>query len=190
MAQEHKRKAQLVEAALAVVGETGSLEVPVGKIAKRAGVSSALAFHYFGDKESLFLAAMRQVLRTYSTAVRKAYRTAHTPSDRLDALVGANFEPENFRSDIIATWLNFYVMAYRSEQAKRLLLIYHARLRSNLLHGFRPLIGDDAEQAADRIASLIDGLYLRYAHNPDPTAGEQATAQVRAAIALELQRAK
>jgi TetR/AcrR family transcriptional repressor of bet genes len=190
MSQEQTRKKQLVEAAIAVIGETGSLEVSVGKIAKRAGVSPALAFHYFGDKESLFLAAMRQVLRNYSNSVKAAYKTADSAESRLIALTSANFSPENFRPGVIAAWLNFYVMAYRSDEAARLLQIYHARLQSNLTYAFRPLVGDAAPASATRIAALIDGLYLRYAHSPTENSGEAAAADVNAAVSLELKGAK
>ena len=62
MASELQRRAELVEATVHEIGEAGSLNVTVSRIAKRAGVSSALAFHYFGDKDRLFLAAMRHIL--------------------------------------------------------------------------------------------------------------------------------
>ena len=62
----HERRAELIAAAIAEIGETGTLEVSVGRIAKRAGVSQALAFHYFGDTENLFLAAMREIMRLFS----------------------------------------------------------------------------------------------------------------------------
>ena len=45
--------------------------------------------------------------------------------------------------------------------AARLLGIYKARLASNLTHALRPLIGQNAREAADGIAAMIDGLYIR-----------------------------
>ena len=59
-AQAHRRT-QLIEATIHEIGATGTLSVTVGQIAKRAGVSPALAFHYFGDKDRLFLASMRHI---------------------------------------------------------------------------------------------------------------------------------
>ena len=47
------RKAALVNATIAEVGRAGSLDVTVSQIAKRAGMSSALAHHYFGAKDEL-----------------------------------------------------------------------------------------------------------------------------------------
>ena len=51
------RRAALVKATIAEIGEVGTLDVTVSQIAKRAGMSSGLAHHYFGRKEQIFLAA-------------------------------------------------------------------------------------------------------------------------------------
>ena len=47
LGMEPIRKAALVNATIVEVGRTGSLDVTVGQIAKRAGMSTALAHHYF-----------------------------------------------------------------------------------------------------------------------------------------------
>ena len=60
------RRDALVRATIAEIGAAGSLDVTVSRIAKRAGMSSALAHHYFGGKDQIFEAAMRQILRDYS----------------------------------------------------------------------------------------------------------------------------
>ncbi len=186
MGVELKRREQLVNAAIVEIGETGSLDVTVGRIARRAGVSPALAFHYFGDKERLFLAAMRHVLRVYGDQVRGAIAAANTPRARLDELIAASFSPPNFHPGVIASWLNFYVLAYRSEEARRLLRVYHRRLHSNLVHDLRPLAGAHAEGIAERIGALIDGLYLRFAHACDDSV-DTAVPHVLDALDRELQ---
>ena len=47
------RRDALVRATIAEIGEAGSLDVTVSRIAKRAGMSSALAHHYFGGKDQI-----------------------------------------------------------------------------------------------------------------------------------------
>ncbi|EAQ04276.1 transcriptional regulator, BetI [Pseudooceanicola batsensis HTCC2597] len=180
------RKLQLVEAAIHEIGTSGSLNVTVGQIAKRAGVSAALAFHYFGDKDHLFLAAMRYVLTIYGAEVRGALAGATSRRGRLEGVIRASFSATNFRSEVIASWLNFYVMAQRSTEARRLLSIYHRRLKSNLAHDLRPLAGDHAPDIAERLGGLIDGIYLRFAVNPGDTTGEHAADHVLAALDYEL----
>src|SRR6056297_3869355 len=136
---EAARRDELVQATIHEIGAAGSLDVTVGQIAKRAGVSPALAFHYFGGKDRLFLAAMRAILSVYGAEVRGALIAAGAPRTRLELTIRASFAPSNFRREVVAAWLNFYVMAATDPQARRLLTVYQRRLRSNLLYGLRPL---------------------------------------------------
>ena len=155
------RKEALVKATIVEIGKTGSLDVTVSQIAKRAGMSSALAHHYFGSKEGMFLAAMRHILTLYGAEVRGALATAEDPEARLKAILYASFSPGNFRREAVSAWLNFWVLAQSVPEARRLLAIYQGRLRSNLLSCLRPIAGPRADEVATGLGALIDGLYLR-----------------------------
>lgn len=155
------RKAALVKATIVEVGRAGSLDVTVGQIARRAGMSTALAHHYFGSKEAMFLAAMRHILTLYGAEVRGALTLARGPQGRIEAVLRASFSPGNFRREAVGAWLNFWVLAQTVPEARRLLAVYQRRLRSNLLHGLRPLLGDRAGDVADGLGALVDGVYLR-----------------------------
>lgn len=188
LGMEPLRRAALIDATIAEIGAAGSLDVTVAKIAKRAGMSSALAHHYFGGKDDIFLAAMRRVLADYGREVLKRLQVAKTPEDRLRAIIEGGFAPSNFGADTVCAWLNFYVLALSSDPARRLHRIYATRIRSNLTHAFRPLVGDAAHDLADRTAQLIDGVYLNQglaASDPD---GARAAEMVLQAVWLELGR--
>jgi TetR/AcrR family transcriptional repressor of bet genes len=161
LGMEPIRKEALVKATIVEIGRTGSLDVTVSQIAKRAGMSAALAHHYFGSKEEMFLAAMRHVLTLYGAEVRGALAAAEGPEGRIRAILRASFSAGNFRREAIGAWLNFWVMAQSVPEAKRLLAVYQQRLRSNLISALRPLAGDRAPQIASGLGALIDGLYLR-----------------------------
>lgn len=163
LGMEPIRKAALVRATIAEIGSTGSLDVTVSQIAKRAGMSSALAHHYFGSKEQIFLAAMRHILTLYGAEVRGALAAAEGPRGRLGAVIRASFSGGSFRREAVGAWLNFYVMAQIKPDAMRLLEVYQARLRSNLVHDLRKLVGDRAPAVADGLGAMIDGVYLREA---------------------------
>ncbi len=145
LGMEPIRKAALVQATIAEIGRAGSLDVTVAQIARRAGMSSALAHHYFGSKEQIFLAAMRHVLSLYGAEVRGALVAVAGPDSgpraRVQAIVRASFAPGSFRREVIGAWLNFYVLAQTVPEAQRLLSVYQRRLRSNLIHGLKPLVG-------------------------------------------------
>lgn len=186
LGMEPIRRAALVEATIAEIGVHGTLDVTVSQIARRAGMSSALAHHYFGGKEQIFLAAMRHVLTVYGAEVRGALVMANGPKARLEAIIRAGFGTSNFRPEVIAAWLNFYALARTSTAAARLLRIYQRRLHTNLCHDLRPLVGDRAPAIAERLAGLIDGLYLRQGLRSGPPDADGATAHVLAALTLEL----
>ncbi|AXC49673.1 transcriptional regulator BetI [Paracoccus suum] len=160
------RKAALINAAIEAVGRAGTLDVTVAQIARSAGMSPALAHHYFGSKDQIFLAAMRHILGNYGRAVRSAGTGAAQPRARLDAVLQASFDAENFSRDTVAAWLNFYTLAQTNPEARRLLRVYHGRLRSNLRASLRALT-PRPEAIAETLGALIDGVYLRAALSPD-----------------------
>lgn len=178
LGMEPIRRAALIDATIAEIGAAGSLDITVSRIARRAGVSSGLAHHYFGGKDDILLAAMRHVLRVYGGEVLSGLRSAERPEDRVAAIVRGSFAPSNFGADTVAAWLNFYVLALSSDAARRLHRVYRKRLHSNLTHALRPLVGDRAPALAVRTAALIDGLYLDQGLADGAPNGTEATARV------------
>lgn len=158
------RKRALIRAAITEVGRTGSLDVTVSQIAGRAGVSSALAHHYFGSKEQIFLHSMRHILSEFRASVRRGVARAEGPRARIHAIVAASFEPRQFEKNVVAAWLAFYVEAQRSREAARLLRVYARRLHSNFVFYLRKLISEAAaRKTAQGMAAMIDGFYIRCA---------------------------
>ena len=186
LGMEPIRRDALVKATIAEVGRAGTLDVTMGQIARAAGMSPALAHHYFGGKEALFLAAMRHVMRLYGAEVRTALAGAATPRARLSAILAASFAPANFRRDVVGAWLNFWVMAQTVPGARRLLAVYQRRLHSNLVAALRPLAGDRAGRLADSVGAMIDGVYLREALREGPPDAAAAVALIEAMLDAEL----
>ncbi|MEE4189219.1 MAG: transcriptional regulator BetI [Roseobacter sp.] len=162
LGMEPIRRTALVEATIAEIGARGTLDVTVSQIARRAGMSSALAHHYFGGKDQIFLAAMQQILRDFGAEVVRGLKRAQTPQARAEALIAACFAPSCFDPATINAWMTLYASAQTNPETLRLLRLYQARLKSNLIHALRPISHDPATHA-DVIAALIDGLYLRAA---------------------------
>lgn len=182
------RRDAMINAAIQEIGRTGSLDVTVSQIARRAGVSSALVHHYFGSKEQVFLAAMRRVLMDYGTEVRGALLMAETPEQRVTAIIRASFSASNFKREVLSAWLNFYVAAQNSDDARRLLVIYQRRIVSNLAYSLRPLVGARASDVASRMAALIDGIYLRMGLGADKPDRAGAEAMLLGLLERELGR--
>jgi TetR/AcrR family transcriptional regulator, transcriptional repressor of bet genes len=188
LGMEPIRKEALVKATIVEIGRAGSLDVTVSQIARRAGMSPALAHHYFGSKEEMFLAAMRHIMTLYGAEVRGALAAAEGPEGRIKALLRANFSQGNFRREAVGAWLNFWVLAQTVPAARRLLAIYQGRLRSNLISSLRPLAGARSEPIAESLGALLDGLYLREVLKSGPPDGAAAAALALRHLEAELAR--
>jgi len=103
------RRKALIEAAIETIGAQGNLHVTMSQIARSAGVSPALAHHYFGGKEQLFLATMRHLMDEFGGGVRDALRGSGAPRARISGIIGQSFRPEQFEPATVAAWLAFYV---------------------------------------------------------------------------------
>ena len=130
-------------------------------------MSSALAHHYFGSKEQIFSAAMRHILAAYAQDVLSVLRRTDSPRARIEGIIRASFRPAQFQPEMVSAWLNFYVQAQKSAEARRLLHISQC-LRSNLAHAFRQIApAGEARTLTRGLAAMIDGLYIRQALRDD-----------------------
>ncbi len=184
---EPVRRKALVDAALRAIGENGSLSVPMAEIARHAGVSAALAHHYFGSKDQLLIETIRSLLRQLRADAVAALKAAETPRARVSAIIRVNFQAHQFAPETVAAWLAFYSEAQRSEAVRRLLVTYARRLRSNFISSLRPLAGaDDAARIAEGAAAMIDGLYIRQGLKSAPISIAASQALVEDYVTAEL----
>jgi TetR/AcrR family transcriptional repressor of bet genes len=190
LGMEPLRRKALIDATISAIGERGSLDVTMSEIAGRAGVSSALAHHYFGAKDDLLQATMRHILAELGADTCAALRAAETGRARVSAIIAVNFSQKQFQPETIAAWLAFYVEAQKTPELRRLLRIYARRLHSNLMSGLTLLPRSSAERAAEGIAALIDGLYIRRALKDGTPNAESAVALVEDYLETKLLQQK
>lgn len=163
------RRKALTDAAIEAIGARGSMGVTMSDIAGRAGVSPALAHHYFGSKDRLIAASVQALLSDLRIDTVSALKAARTHRARVSAIIAVSFSEKQFSEDVVAAWLAFYVDAQRAPDIRRLLSIYARRLHANLMSGLTPIAGAyDAERIAEGAAAMIDGLYIRKALGTGP----------------------
>jgi TetR/AcrR family transcriptional repressor of bet genes len=176
---EPVRRKALMAAALRTIGSQGSLDVTMSEIAREAGVSAALAHHYFGSKQQLLIATIRELLGQLRSDAIAGLNAARTPRERVAAMIRVSFQADQFTPEVVAAWLAFYSQAQSSEEVRRLLVIYARRLHSNLLSGLKPLCGpEDARRIAEGAAAMIDGLYIRQSLRAAPLSIEASVTLV------------
>lgn len=184
---EELRRKDLICAAIQTIGQRGSLDVTVAQIARNAGVSAALAHHYFGGKDQLLLATMRHLLSELGADLRSALQSSTTPRERLSVIISVNFSASQFAHETIAAWLTFYAHAQQSTEMRRLLRVYASRLHSNLSFALTQLTSKaNAHHIAAGTGAMIDGLYIRHALGADAPKARDAIALVEDYITAQL----
>ncbi|NVK33655.1 MAG: transcriptional regulator BetI [Rhodobacteraceae bacterium] len=188
---EDERRRCLIDATMETIHERGYSEVTVAQIARKAGVSSGLALHYFGSKDQLLASTMHHMLRELGNGLRSRLANAHSPRERISAIIVANFEPHQFRDTVIAAWLAFYVQSRTNQSNRRLLRIYSMRLVSNLTVGLCHFMSrEDARRVAEGTASMIDGVWLRQALRDKPGDPETAITLVEEYVSFQIEQAR
>jgi TetR/AcrR family transcriptional repressor of bet genes len=183
------RRKQLVEAAISVIHEQGFASATVARIARRAGVSAGMVHHYFESKDDLLFATMRHLLAELrADAVARLARAAG-PDQRIRAIIDACFGDEQFDEQVFSAWLALYGNARQSDRLRKILFLYHRRLKSSLMHELRRLVPDlEARRIAEGIGAMIDGLWLRYALTGKPQDPETPRALTRDYLVASLER--
>ncbi|PSJ44467.1 transcriptional regulator BetI [Zobellella endophytica] len=168
---QETRKQQLIEATLASVAEYGLQHTTINSISRLAGMSSGIISHYFGGKQGLIEATVRQLLDELKQALLSRASADIAPQQRLLRIVEANFTEFQRSRPATKTWLSFWAQAMHDPGLARLQHINSQRLLSNLRYSFRPLLGpEQAKIAARQTAALIDGFWLRSALSESPEA--------------------
>ncbi|GLQ32191.1 transcriptional regulator BetI [Litoribrevibacter albus] len=171
------RQAQLIEATLVSVARLGLHGTTVNSISKIAGVSAGVISHYFGGKQELLEATVRFLLQSLQDELfaRLNEVTKQDPLARLDAIIDANFCQFQIDDDSAKTWMAFWSQAMHEPELARLQRVNERRLHSNLKYSLRPLLdADQVDDAAESIAAMIDGLWLRGALSEKTLDGQHA----------------
>ena len=163
------RKPQLIEATMQAINAVGLQKASVVMISGYAGVSPAIINHYFGGKDGLLEETMRSILRQLSIGVQQRLRLCSKEDvvERITAIVGGNFDPQQLDAKVVKTWLAFWSQAMHQPKLYRLQRVNEKRLMTHLnIELKRVLPAERAKFVALSIAALIDGIWLRGSLSP------------------------
>lgn len=106
----HRRRAQIIAAAVELFSHQGFYRTTIQDVAKKAGVSAGLIYQYVTDKEDVLLLVLLSVLDSYKHEIPAALEGVTDPLERFWAAVGAYCRVVDQRRE--AT-----VLAYRSTKS-------------------------------------------------------------------------
>lgn len=167
----------VIRSAMTLFAQNGYAHTTTRGIAKEAGISVGLMYHYFEGKESL----LRAVFDNCMTILNESFTAAYTnsaPSERLAALLQAIF-------DLLASDASFWSLFYmlRTQPAIMRLLGDDFRAWTGQL---RDLLADELRQAgrvdpgldALLLNSLIEGTIQQYLLDPDNYPLDRVAAEI------------
>ena len=87
---QEARREQIIQAAIETLGEIGYVKASLSKIAKKAGISTALISYHFRDKEDLMYHVLMKLMGDLSAYVLERVHKKTTPLDKLHAFIEAS----------------------------------------------------------------------------------------------------
>ncbi|WP_417454629.1 choline-responsive transcriptional repressor BetI [Kiloniella sp.] len=183
------RKQELIEASFELLQELGIKGASLSQVAARAGVSKGIVLHYFKSKESLIESTMRYANALLRDEVIELLKTAHSPRERIQAVIDGNFSPKFFKPEIAHAWLALCSEVPHIESFERVQNAIHRRMHSNLVSALREIIPDeDAESLAIGISTFIDGLWLRLGLSMGRINREEALTQINTFVKIHIDK--
>ncbi|MFI7699003.1 TetR/AcrR family transcriptional regulator [Nonomuraea sp. NPDC049480] len=184
------RREDLLKTACEVIADQGFGHTRTIDIARAAGVSQALLFYHFENKEQLFAQAFTYAARLHMDALGDVERSTGTPLERLRSLLrlcSPAIPSEGWR-----LWIDAWAEAMRSSKLEEISrrIDTQGRLLMRAIIEAGTECGDfdcaDPDSAAWRIFALIDGLAIQTHVHPKALSRRRANALIRTAAANEL----
>ncbi|WP_431982745.1 TetR/AcrR family transcriptional regulator [Streptomyces qinglanensis] len=93
-----RRRAQIIEATLAIVRRDGATGVTHRTVAKEAGITTSLTLYYFATLDDLLVAALTSVTDEYTHRIRRLIESEDDPLDGLAHLIAESAGPGRERA--------------------------------------------------------------------------------------------
>lgn len=94
----HRRRAQIIEATLAIVLRDGATGVTHRTVAKEAGITTSLTLYYFATLDDLLVAALTTVTDAYTERIRQLIDTEADPLEGFAQLIAESAGPGRGRA--------------------------------------------------------------------------------------------
>lgn len=154
---------QLLDAALELFSRRGFGDTTVSEVARRAGVSKGLVYHYFDTKRELLAAAMRRGTERVESVLGR-----HAPAAGPGALAALVMEVLGLVAEDLPYWRLRFALRMRPDLRDELALDRWSReLEEALETGLRASGSGRAAEEARALAAAVDGVAQHYVLDPD-----------------------
>lgn len=186
-----ERRAQIIEAAHAVILEKGLAEAATRDVTRRLGVGSGLLHHYFKTWKSLRAEVVQRFITDEIAALEQTMAVA-TPDTLTTLLIEWMLQDEEFRQWRL--WLNAIEEARRDADLAKVVENGYTRWHGTIVDIIQRIVGaghgtcELPHEAAWRISLLIDSLVGMLAFGRTPLTLETVKKLLQTQFAMELQQ--
>lgn len=182
-----ERRGAFVAAAWDVIASEGLSAATLRKVANEAGCTTGSLTHYFPDRASLLIEALRRAHYAAGARMVRAAGEAKSPAERLRAILLEALPLDAERLREWRMWVAFWAetandATLKAENARR-----YAEWREVMEDAIAPFAsGDELAALTTHIVALVDGLGIQVAL-ADQRGGELDQAQRICVAAIERQ---
>lgn len=159
-------RAKIIDSAMVLFAQKGYATTNMRQVAKEAGVSTGLTYHYFDSKQSLLQAVFDNCMQILAEAFIPLLEIP-APNQRLIALLKIIFTQLENDKDF---WLLFNVLRTQPTIAEILgegLLFHTTHLRSLFVNALQEMEWQDPELESYYLYTLVEGAIQQYLLDPD-----------------------
>ncbi|MGI9368420.1 MAG: TetR family transcriptional regulator C-terminal domain-containing protein [Ruegeria sp.] len=183
-----RRRRQLLDAAGRSILVHGLAKTTLATVAAEAGLSQGVAVFYFKSKGGLLTETLRDLYQRYEDHWAAALdRSGDKPSERLRALIKADFHPNACGPNVLPIWYAFWGELRFQKQYDEVAEHFETRRRETLFEIWHDLLdGKDTTspaQMAEWMETLTDGYWQRLHLAPESLNRKTAEAAAWACLA-------
>lgn len=162
-----KRKAEIMETALALFAEQGYHNTSISKIAKTAGVSKGLMYNYYDSKEALLDAILFGAMDEKQIAAQSIAMSQIPPKQRLRMMIEGTFAMVNTRLHHWKLMMALSLQDEISEHIKQKFMVQRQGAMQQFVQLFEELGAEKPQLEAFFLGSSLTGVMMQYIHLKD-----------------------
>ncbi len=180
-ASKETRQLQLIKATIRSIARHGLSTTTMATVSKEARLSQGIVNLHFKSKDRLLVETLRFVVDEYQSVWEKALNdSGDTPAEKIEALMGVEFEKSVCQRNKLAVWFAFWgetksrpiyrdICRKRDREYLRVMVDYCRALVEE--GGYENL---NAESIAIALLAMTEGLWLDLLMSPDHMSPEKA----------------
>ena len=156
-----KSRQKILQAALEIFAQHGYASSSVDQIARKSDMAKGSVYHYFGSKEAIFEAVVKEGLAEFEQ-IFEALNHQDTPQDRLATLIEVSFASIVDKKEFWRLYFSLLTQLNLPKSLHQLLGPLLEEMFGFMTHLFEEMGRRNPAVEAKILAATLDGVFLHY----------------------------